>query len=170
MAQPQAVVRRGRCVCIAPGNIHASPLKFEIEPEELRELWTACEEVGELGAIYHSHVRSEPYPSQTDVNFAANWPGVEWIIVGLAGGEEPQVRSYLIDGERHQRGGHRGDGDVSEEPLVCPGCARTYPRRERFCAMRAACRSSTCRDRSARQASASARRARSSPSTPKGSS
>jgi proteasome lid subunit RPN8/RPN11 len=51
----------------------------------------------ELGAIYHSHVRSEPYPSQTDVNFAANWPGVEWIIVGLAHGEEPKVRSYLID-------------------------------------------------------------------------
>jgi hypothetical protein len=23
---------------------------------------------------------------------------------------------------------------VSDEPLVCPGCARTYPRRERFCA------------------------------------
>jgi Putative prokaryotic signal transducing protein len=23
---------------------------------------------------------------------------------------------------------------VSEEPLVCPGCARTYPRSERFCA------------------------------------
>jgi len=22
---------------------------------------------------------------------------------------------------------------VSEEPLVCPGCARTYPRDERFC-------------------------------------
>ncbi len=42
-------------------------------------------------------MRSEPYPSQTDVNFAANWPGVEWIIVGLAGGSEPEVRSYLID-------------------------------------------------------------------------
>ena len=79
-------------------NVHASPLKFEIAPEELRKLWSACEEVGELGAIYHSHVRSEPYPSQTDVNFAANWPGVEWIIVGLAGGSEPRVRSYLIDG------------------------------------------------------------------------
>ena len=78
-------------------NVHASPLKFEIAPEELRQLWSACEEVGELGAIYHSHVRSDPYPSQTDVNFAANWPGVEWIIVGLAGGSEPQVRSYLID-------------------------------------------------------------------------
>ena len=24
---------------------------------------------------------------------------------------------------------------MSEEPLVCPGCARTYPRPERFCAV-----------------------------------
>ena len=24
---------------------------------------------------------------------------------------------------------------MSEEPLVCPGCARTYPRAERFCAV-----------------------------------
>jgi proteasome lid subunit RPN8/RPN11 len=79
-------------------NLHASPLKFEIEPEELRKLWNACQEIGDLGAIYHSHVRSEPYPSQTDINFAANWPGVEWIIVGLAGGEAPRLRSYLITG------------------------------------------------------------------------
>jgi [CysO sulfur-carrier protein]-S-L-cysteine hydrolase len=79
-------------------NAYASPLKFEIEPQELLKLWNEIERRGhELGAIYHSHVRSEPYPSQTDVNFAANWPGVEWIIVGLAGGE-PEVRSYLIEG------------------------------------------------------------------------
>jgi proteasome lid subunit RPN8/RPN11 len=78
-------------------NVHASPLKFEIEPKELLKLSNACEEVGKLGAIYHSHVRSEPYPSQTDVNFAANWPGVEWIIVGFAAGSDPEVRSYLID-------------------------------------------------------------------------
>ncbi len=105
--------RNERCgvVAVAPGsppralrvypavNIHESPLKFEIDPAELLELWNACQEDGgELGAIYHSHVRSEPYPSQTDVNFAANWPGVEWIIVGLADGEEPHVRTYLIDG------------------------------------------------------------------------
>ena len=43
-------------------------------------------------------MRSAPYPSQTDINFAASWPGVEWIIVGLAAGEEPEVRSYLIEG------------------------------------------------------------------------
>ena len=80
-------------------NVHASPMKFEIDPKELLALHNAIEDEGyELGAIYHSHVRSPPYPSQTDVNFAASWPGVEWLIVGLAAGQEPEVRSYLIDG------------------------------------------------------------------------
>jgi proteasome lid subunit RPN8/RPN11 len=92
-------------------NLHASPLKFQIDGEELLALWKQCEELGELGAIYHSHVRSAPYPSQTDVNFAANWPDVEWIIVGLAAGREPEVRSYLID----------GGGVIEEVPLDEPG-------------------------------------------------
>ena len=79
-------------------NIHRSPLKFEIDPDELLALWKEIESEGlELVGIYHSHVRSAPYQSQTDVNFAANWPGVEWIIVGLAPGAEPEVRSYSID-------------------------------------------------------------------------
>jgi proteasome lid subunit RPN8/RPN11 len=79
-------------------NVHASPMKFEIEPRELLALYGAIEAEGNaLGAIYHSHVRSPPYPSQTDVNFAANWPGVEWIIVGLSASAEPEVRSYLIE-------------------------------------------------------------------------
>ena len=52
----------------------------------------------DLGAIYHSHTRSAAYPSQTDVNFAAGWPGVEWLIVGLAAGDEPELRSFRIDG------------------------------------------------------------------------
>jgi len=80
-------------------NIHASALKFEIDPIELLKLNNAIDDEGwEIGAIYHSHVRSAPYPSQTDIGFAASWPGVEWIIVGLASGEQPDVRSYLIDG------------------------------------------------------------------------
>ncbi len=90
---PAQAVRVHRAV-----NVHASPLKFEIDPKELLDLYQEIEREGcDLGVIYHSHVRSAPYPSQTDVNFAAHWPGVEWIIVGLAGGE-PEVRSYLIDG------------------------------------------------------------------------
>ena len=93
-------------VCRA-ANKHASPMKFEIEPAELLKLYDEIEERGwRIGAIYHSHVRSRAYPSQTDVNFAANWPGVEWIIVGLAAGEEPDVRSYLIE-----------EGVVREVPL-----------------------------------------------------
>jgi len=80
-------------------NIHASALKFEIDPMELLRVNNAIDDEGwEIGAIYHSHVRSEPYPSQTDIGFATQWPGVEWIIVGLAGGERPKLRSYLIDG------------------------------------------------------------------------
>jgi len=82
-------------------NIHASPMKFEIDPKELLTLYNEIEQRGqELGAIYHSHVRSAPYPSQTDVNFARSWPGIEWLIVGLAAGSEPEVRSYLIDDGR----------------------------------------------------------------------
>jgi proteasome lid subunit RPN8/RPN11 len=80
-------------------NAAASPLRFEVDGLELLHTIEAIEADGsELGAIYHSHTRSAPYPSQTDINFAANWPGVEWIIVGVAGGEEPEVRSYLVDG------------------------------------------------------------------------
>ena len=79
-------------------NVHASSLKFEIGPKELYELNEAIEEQGwEIGGIYHSHVRSEPYPSQTDIGFAAKWPGVEWIIVGLADPAAPEIRSYLIE-------------------------------------------------------------------------
>lgn len=69
---------------------------FELSPRDLLRVHNAIEDAGDdLGVIYHSHTRSEPYPSQTDVNFAALWPGVEWLIVGTKG-DEPEVRSYLI--------------------------------------------------------------------------
>ncbi len=88
-------------------NTAASPLRFEIDGREVLGLIEAIEGVDlELGAIYHSHTRTAPYPSQTDINFAAHWPGVEWIIVGLADGESPEVRSYLIE-----------DGEVREVAL-----------------------------------------------------
>jgi proteasome lid subunit RPN8/RPN11 len=87
------VMRDGRAESVQPAkNIHASPLKFEIDHSDQIRLYR---EFGDFDCIYHSHTRSEPYPSQTDVNFSANWPGVEWLIVGLAG-DEPTVRSFLI--------------------------------------------------------------------------
>jgi proteasome lid subunit RPN8/RPN11 len=79
-------------------NIFASPKRFEIDGKELLRTLNEFDEQGwELGAIYHSHTHTPPYPSQTDINFAANWPGLEWVIVGLAG-DEPEVRCYFIDG------------------------------------------------------------------------
>jgi proteasome lid subunit RPN8/RPN11 len=93
-------VRDGRAVAIHEAtNLAASPLRFEVEGREVLQAQEAFEDDGaELGAIYHSHTRSEPYPSQTDINFAAGWPGVEWLIVGLRREGEPTMRSYRIDG------------------------------------------------------------------------
>jgi proteasome lid subunit RPN8/RPN11 len=77
-------------------NIAASPLRFEVGPRDLLRL-ADFEDQGRAAVIYHSHTRSQAYPSQTDVNFAANWPGVQWLIIGVAG-DEPEVRNYRIDG------------------------------------------------------------------------
>ncbi len=81
-------------------NTEASQFRFVIEPREQLRIYNEIEDAGlDLGAIYHSHTRSAPYPSQTDINFAKDWPGVLWIIIGLANGE-PEVKTYEIhDGE-----------------------------------------------------------------------
>jgi [CysO sulfur-carrier protein]-S-L-cysteine hydrolase len=81
-------------------NLAASPFRFDIDGKELLSVAFAEEDEPQLLAIYHSHTRSAPYPSQTDVNFAAGWPGVEWLIVGVPKAEdaEPEIRSYLIEG------------------------------------------------------------------------
>jgi proteasome lid subunit RPN8/RPN11 len=79
-------------------NVYASRKRFEIDGKELLSTLNEFEEHGwELGAIYHSHTHTAPYPSQTDINFAANWPGLEWVIVGLAD-ESPEVRCFMIEG------------------------------------------------------------------------
>lgn len=78
-------------------NTFASRKRFEIDGRELLRTINEFEDAGwELGAIYHSHTHTAPYPSQTDINFASGWPGLEWVIVGLAG-DVPEVRSYLIE-------------------------------------------------------------------------
>jgi proteasome lid subunit RPN8/RPN11 len=80
-------------------NLAASPFRFDIDGRELIAFAFADEGEEQLTAIYHSHTRSAPYPSQTDVNFAAGWPGVEWLIVGVpkSSDAEPEACSYLIE-------------------------------------------------------------------------
>ena len=82
----------------ATENVVASPFRFEIDGLVLMRLIDDFEAAGdELAAIYHSHTRSDPYPSQTDLNFAAMWPGIEWLIVGVPKNGEPTVRHYRIE-------------------------------------------------------------------------
>jgi proteasome lid subunit RPN8/RPN11 len=90
-------------------NAFASPMRFEIgNPVPLvRAIEDAGEEV--LG-LYHSHPRSEAYPSQTDVNLAQGvnvfFADPLWFICSLESPDEPVVRAFSIR-----------DGDVEEVML-----------------------------------------------------
>ena len=90
----------GRVVEIHPArNAAASPLKYEMDGMEQYRIQTAIEDTGrELGAIYHSHTRSDPYPSPTDINLAF-YPDAVYLILGVKG-EAPDIRAFrIIDGE-----------------------------------------------------------------------
>lgn len=87
-------------------NSEASPLRYNLDPQDQFRIMTEMEEVGEeLAAIYHSHTASPAYPSQTDINLAA-YPDALYLIVSLADGEKPL------------RGFHINDGQVSEAELA----------------------------------------------------
>jgi [CysO sulfur-carrier protein]-S-L-cysteine hydrolase len=87
-------------------NAAASPLRYEIDGAEQYRIQMQIDDADlDLGAIYHSHTRSEPYPSQTDINLAF-YPDALYLIVGVAG-EPPEVRAFTIR-----------EGRVSEDELV----------------------------------------------------
>ena len=78
-------------------NAFASPLRYEVDPQDQYRITMEIEDGGEeIAAIYHSHTRSEAYPSQTDVNLAANWPDPLYVICSLADPEGPDVRAFAI--------------------------------------------------------------------------
>ena len=96
----------GRAVAVHPArNAAASPLRYEIDGMEQYRIQTAIEDAGlELGAIYHSHTRSAPVPSQTDINLAF-YPDALYVIVGVKD-PEAEVRAWRIV-----------DGQVAEAPF-----------------------------------------------------
>ena len=91
-------------------NLAASPLRYEVHPQDLHRILDAIDGDGlELGAIYHSHTRSDPVPSQTDLNLARwgdsgepKFPGTLYIIVGVKG-EEDDVRAWEIGADGHEQ-------------------------------------------------------------------
>ncbi len=78
-------------------NRLASPVRFEIPPEELYRIWMEAERRGkEVVAIYHSHPAGAPArPSPWDVPYLREG-GLPWVIVSLAEGE---IRAFIWEGE-----------------------------------------------------------------------
>ena len=76
-----------------------APFRFSMDPGEVVKVDTETGDNGwELLAIYHSHTRSEAYPSDTDVRIAggtaALWPDVRYVLVSLMDEDNPQVRLF----------------------------------------------------------------------------
>lgn len=87
-------------------NAEASPFRYSIAPGDLYKTIKQIEESGEeLVGIYHSHTKSEAYPSQTDVNLAG-WPDAVYLISSLRNADEPELRGFWIR-----------DGQISEAEL-----------------------------------------------------
>ena len=97
----------GAAVAVHPArNAAASPLRYEIDGMEQYRIQAAIDDAGqELGAIYHSHTRSDPEPSQTDINLAF-YPDAIYLIVGVKDPADDDVRAW-----------HIRDGAVSPAPL-----------------------------------------------------
>jgi proteasome lid subunit RPN8/RPN11 len=80
-------------------NAEHSPVKYVVDPRDQIRIQNDIDDNGwDLGAIYHSHTRTEPFPSQTDINLARNWPDPVYVIVGVAG-DDADVRAFrIVDG------------------------------------------------------------------------
>jgi proteasome lid subunit RPN8/RPN11 len=91
-------------------NADASPLRYTMDPMEQYRVETAIDDAGlEIGAIYHSHTRSDPVPSQTDLNLARwgdsgepKFPGTLYVIVGVKG-DEDDVRAWDIGADGYEQ-------------------------------------------------------------------
>lgn len=84
-----------------------SPMRYRIEPREQFDVMRQIRDLGlELVGIYHSHVASAAYPSDSDVRLAF-YPDAAFVIVSLANRDEPDIRVFSIS-----------DGRIDERELV----------------------------------------------------
>ena len=78
-------------------NAAATWLRYELHPSDQLRIMNELDESGEeLAGIYHSHTKSEAYPSQTDINLAEGWPDPLYLICSLENPGQPVVRAFEI--------------------------------------------------------------------------
>jgi proteasome lid subunit RPN8/RPN11 len=77
----------------AARNVEASPLRYNVHPEDLVRITFAIEDAGEeLVAIFHSHTRSPAVPSATDRR-TAMYPDAIYLLATLADPDAPPERA-----------------------------------------------------------------------------
>ena len=95
-----------------------SELTYTVNARDYMRAEKAAREAGtQLVGIYHTHPATQPYPSPTDVK-QAHWgdsddltfPGFSYLIVSLRDVDNPEPRSYKIEGRRIPE-------DIREEPV-----------------------------------------------------
>jgi proteasome lid subunit RPN8/RPN11 len=75
-------------------NASASPVRYSLEPKEQFAVYKTLDDKGwDLAGVFHSHTRTEAYPSPTDVRLASE--DVPYLIVSLAS-EPPVIRAFRI--------------------------------------------------------------------------
>lgn len=80
-------------------NIEESPVKYSISPKEQLKAFEEMEKQKiEMLAIYHSHPRTSPYPSRTDIELAY-YPEVITVIISLKDRENPLTKAFRIEEE-----------------------------------------------------------------------
>ena len=90
----------GRATRFHPArNAEASPLRYNVHPEDLVRITFAIEDAGEeLVAIFHSHTRSAAVPSATDRR-TAMYPDPFYLLASLSDPDAPPssaLRSWRI--------------------------------------------------------------------------
>ncbi len=103
--------REGRVEGLFRGaNAEPSPYTFLLDPEDQLRIFNGIAALGwEMLAIFHSHTRSQAYPSRRDVE-QAYYPDAVHVIVSLPGSgaaEDAVVRAFWIR-----------DGAIREEELI----------------------------------------------------
>ena len=95
--------RDGRAVRLFKArNARASPLAYDIDGRDLQRIYDEIDNDDlQVGVIYHSHTRTDPVPSPTDVNLASPFlPDAVYLIVGVKDPDREDLRAWKIrDGQ-----------------------------------------------------------------------